>query len=397
MNNKILDTAVQEYIRDNQHADVHQIAMAKSQFPGITGPELANQIAAKKKCIKKLPAWYRTAGIYYPPLLSVEQCSSEITAAYKAKLASGNTLIDITGGYGVDSYYFSQTNNSVIHCEINDELSAIACHNAPLLGQENTRFIADDGIKILRESPQTYDTIFIDPARRSSSGKVFMLKDCTPDVTENLELLLSRAKRILIKTAPLLDLSAGLKELAHVAQIHIVSVKNECKELIWIVEHSFSGKPKIISTTLNGQEKEFSFIKDEEEIKAVAQISLTGPKAGQYLYEPDVALLKSGAFNLIAERYHLQKLDNQTQLYVSDAINTSFPGRIFKIDQVLSAGDLKKEKNLTASVIVRNYPAQAAALVKKFHIIPNAASFMIFTQSNMLGKIVLKATIIQHY
>lgn len=397
MNSSILDNAVQVYIRDNQHADVHQIAMAKSPFSGITGAELANQIAARKKCIKKLPAWYHTAGIYYPPLLSVEQCSSEITAAYKAKLASGNTLIDITGGYGVDSYYFSKTNNSVIHCEINDELSAIASHNAPLLGQKNIRFIAGDGIKILSGSPETYDTIFIDPARRSSSGKVFMLKDCTPDVVENLDLLLSKAKRILIKTAPLLDLSAGLKELSHVAEIHIVSVRNECKELIWVIEKGYTGKPKIISTALNAQEKQFSLTKDEEESVAAERVSFADPKPGQYLYEPDVALLKSGAFNFIAERYRLQKLDYQTQLYVSDAINDSFPGRIFKIDQVLSAGDLKKEKNLISNVIVRNYPAQAALLVKKFQITPHDTFFMIFTQSHMLGKIVLKATIIQHY
>lgn len=397
MNTKLFDSAVQLYIRNNQNADVHQIAMAKSPFPGITGPELANQIAARKKCIKKLPVWFNTRDIYYPPLLSVEQCSSEVTAAYKAKLAAGDTLIDLTGGYGVDSYYFSQTNTTVVHCEINPDLSAIARYNATLLGQHNTRFIAGDSIQILRESPQTYDTIYIDPARRSSAGKVFMLNDCTPNVIAHLDLLLSRAKQVLIKTAPLLDLSAGLKELKQVAEIHIISVKNECKELIWILKPGFEGNAKIISTTLNKEEKQFSFIKGEEEGEANTVRLAAALQSGQYLYEPDVALLKSGAFNLIAERYQLQKLDSQTQLYVADEMNTSFPGRIFKIDQVQSPGEIKKDKNLVSSVIVRNYPAQAAALVSKYQIKPHDTLFMIFTQSHQQGKIVLKATIVQHY
>lgn len=408
MNKKILDSAIQDYINENLKTDVHKIAMAKTPFEGVTSQELANQIAAKKKCIKKLPVWFNTEGIYYPSLLSVEQCSSEVTAAYKAKLAAGDILIDLTGGYGVDSYYFSKTNTSVVHCEINEDLSAIASYNSTLLEQNNTRFIAGDGLNVLRDSTHHYDSIYIDPARRSSAGKVFMLKDCTPDVIENLDLLLSKSDRVFIKTAPLLDLTAGLKELKCVAEIHIVSVKNECKELIWVLKPGFEGKLKIISTTLNAEEKQFSFMKDDEfnsdeksneeqQISKEKGVNSLSVLPGKYLYEPDVALLKSGAFNLIAERYQLQKLDYQTQLYVSDKINTAFPGRIFEIDQLLSAGEIKKEKNLTGSVIVRNYPAQAASLVKKFQIKPDDIQFIIFTQDRNQGKIIIKARIIQHY
>ena len=393
MNKHITDSEVQDYIREHLHADVHKIAMAKSPFPGISGQELSAQIAAMKKSAKKLPAWFATTGIYYPPLLSVEQCSSELTAAYKAGLSKGGRLIDLTGGFGVDSYYFSKVNEAVVHCEINEELSAIAKYNAPLLEQEHTNFIAADGIAYLREHEERFATIYIDPARRSSAGKVFMLKDCTPDVVSNLDLLLDHTNRLLIKTAPLLDISAGLKELRQVAAIHIVSVKNECKELIWILEKEYTGPVQIVCTTLNTTQKHFEFsIGDEGPVV----ISST-PEKGQYLYEPDVALLKSGAFNLIAERYGLKKFHAQTQLYLSDEMNNAFPGRIFKIEEVLSAAAVKKEKNLRGNVIVRNYPEKAASLVEKYQIKPDDTQFMIFSQSAHGGKIILKCSILQHY
>ena len=393
MNKQLINQPVQDYIHDNLNADVHKIAMAKSPFAGITGKELANQIASKKKSLRKLPTWFNTKLIYYPALLSVEQCSSELTAAYKAGLAKGNTLIDLTGGYGVDSYYFSKQVQTVTHCEINEELSAIASYNGILLKEENVTFICGDGIEFLKNTVQEFDSVYIDPARRSSSGKVFMLKDCTPNVVENLDLLLLKAKRILVKTAPLLDLSAGLKELRHVAEIHIVSVKNECKELIWVIERDFDAPTTVICTTLNTAQKQFSFLMGEE-----ANTAITGTIIpGQYLYEPDVALLKSGAFNLIAERYKLQKFHHQTQLYTSPVIHDEFPGRIFKIDQVMSAAKIKKEKNLVGNVIVRNYPDKAASLVDKYHIKPDDTQFMIFTQSSTEGKVIIRCTIIQHY
>lgn len=393
MNKRLTEPAVQDYIHDNLNADVHKVAMAKSPFPEVTGKELANQIASRKKSLRKLPTWFQTDFIYYPPLLSVEQCSSEITAAYKAGLATGNSIIDLTGGYGVDSYYFSQQLKSVTHCEINEELSAIASYNGVLLKQDNVRFISGDGLEFLRNSNQEFDCVYIDPARRSTSGKVFMLKDCTPDIVENLSLLLSKAKRILLKTAPLLDLSAGLKELDHVAEIHIVSVKNECKELIWVIERDFEGSPEIICTTLNTTQKQFRFTLGEQGTTAITGSVIPG----EYLYEPDVALLKSGAFNLIAERYQLQKFHHQTQLYTSAVIHTEFPGRIFQLNEVMSAAKIKKEKNLVGNVIVRNYPDKAATLVDKYHIKPDDTAFIIFTQSSTEGKIIIKSTIIQHY
>lgn len=368
--------------------------MAKSPFTGVEAGELASQIAAKKKCSRKLPAWYHQDSIYYPPLLSIEQSSSEITARYKARLATGASLIDLTGGFGVDSFYFAKSVAAVTHCEINTQLSEIAAHNARVLDQRNTRFLAGNGLAYLRDATETFDTIYIDPARRSTTGKVFMLKDCTPNVVEHLDLLLQKSRRIIIKTAPLLDISAGLKELKNVTEVHIISVKNECRELLWVVENEAAARPNIVCVTLNEREKQFNFFKGEEE---AAEPSILSDSLSEFLYEPDAALLKSGAFNLIAKTYGLKKLDKQTQLYTSDTLNELFPGRIFRINRIISSGELKKEKQLIGNVIVRNYRDKAENLVRKYKIKPDKCQFLIFTQSKKDGYIVIDATIEQYY
>ncbi|WP_029276383.1 class I SAM-dependent methyltransferase [Pedobacter borealis] len=395
MNNKLLAKAVQDYISTNLNADVNQIALAKSPFEGITAAELATQITAKKKSEKKLPTWFNTQGIYYPPVLSIEQTSSEITAKYKSKLAKGNTLIDITGGFGIDSYYFSKKVKAVTHCEINLELSVIAQHNAQALHATNIEFKAEDGIAYLQTSDASFDTIYVDPARRAEKGKVFMLKDCTPDIASNLDALLEKSSRIIVKTAPLLDISAGLSELKQVSEIHIVSLKNECKELLWIIDKDYNGDTKIIAVTLNnGIEKDFSFYRSASNgsIQFIDDLN-----TGDYLYEPDAALLKSGAFNLIGTTYNLLKLHPQTQLFSSAIVNEDFPGRIFKIEVVLTTAALKKQENLKGNVIVRNYPAKPEDLVKKYKIKADQNQFLIFTKVGNGENIVIKASIIQYY
>ena len=393
MNKSILATEVQAYIQAHLHADVHRLAMAKSPFENVSSKELAGQIAAKKKAVKKLPMWYNAAQIYYPALISMEQCSSEVTAAYKTGLAIGETLADLTGGFGVDSIYFAKSGKQVTHYEINKELSEIAAHNAEVFGLKNVDFIAGDGMEDLQREKSFLDTIYIDPARRSEVGKVFMLKDCTPNVVENLDLLLERSNRIIIKTSPLLDITAGINELGNVAEVHIISTKNECKELLFILGKPPGSTVKIVSTTLNEGIKQFSFDKGEEILseKHYAAVLL------KYLYEPDAALLKSGAFDLIAQHYNLEKLDDQTQLYTSKNLNTEFPGRIFTVDEVISMTDLKKQKELVGSVIVRSFPQKAEILIKKYKIKPDHNQFLIFTQSKAEGHLIIKATILQHY
>lgn len=392
MNQHILAEPVQAYINDHIKVDVNKIALTKPVFEHISSAELAQQIHAKRKSAEKLPTWYQHKNIYYPPILSIEQCSSEITAAYKANLAIGKSLIDLTAGFGVDSYYFAQKIPQVWSCEINPDLSAISAHNAKILNAHQVTCLAEDGIVFLKNTAQEFDTIYIDPARRNQSSKVFRLKDCSPDVTAYLTLFLTKASRVIIKTSPLLDISAGLNDLTGVSEIHIVSIKNECKELLWIIDKDYHSTPQIVCATLNEQAKTFSF--GINDLKVNAEIATSDPTG--YLYEPDVALLKSGAFNLIAERFGLQKLHQHSQLYFSPEIKPNFLGRIFQIDTSFNLNQFKKEKNLVGNVIVRNFPESAERLVKKYKIIPHHDAFLIFTQ-NIAGYLVIKANIIQHY
>lgn len=354
--------------------------------------ELAEQISSKKKSEKKLPTWFSNNSIYYPPLLSMEQCSSEITASYKSALIKADTVVDLTGGFGVDSYYFAKEATTVIHCEINSDLSDIARHNASVLKATNISFLPEDGLEYVRTSQEQFGTLYIDPARRSKGGKVFLLKDCTPNIVEQLDMLLSKAERIIIKTSPLLDISAGVKELKHVSEVHIISTRNECKELLFIVDRDYTGPIKITSITINTGIKQITFGEADE-----GSVVLVDGAIEKYLYEPDVALLKSGKFNAIANRFGLKKLDTQSQLYTADVVKEEFPGRIFQIDEAIAISKLKKQKDLIGNVITRNYPDRPEQLIRQFRIKPSNAHFLIFTKVNNSGYILLKTQILQYY
>ncbi len=394
MNKYILDEAVQHFINDHLNKDVNKIALSKPVFEHINNRELANQITAKKKSSHKLPTWFNTGYIYYPALLSIEQCSSEPTAIYKSGLAKGSSLIDLTAGFGVDSFFFSKKMDKVTSCEINADLAEINAYNAKLLQANNINVLNTDGIAYLEHYEQVFDTIYIDPARRNQSNKVFMLKDCSPDVVQHNTLLLAKANRVIIKTAPLLDINAGLNELKNVSEIHILSVKNECKELLWVLDKDIDNESvKITCATLNDQgNKYFSFnLNEQQPAIEYADIHVNG-----FLYEPDVALLKSGAFNLIGSKYGLGKLHIQSHLYFSEEVKSNFAGRIFKIERILKVNELKKEKDLQGNVIARNFPEKAENLVKKYKIKPHQTQFLIFTQDKE-GYKVIDAKIIQHY
>ncbi|WP_113635059.1 class I SAM-dependent methyltransferase [Nubsella zeaxanthinifaciens] len=392
MNTDLLAKEVQLYINSNINADVSKIVLGKSPFAEVSAAELANQIAAKKKAEKKLPTWFNQENIIYPSTLSIEQTSSEDTAAYKQQLIRGSSVLDITAGFGVDSYYFAKKAQQVFSCEINPQLSEITAHNASVLGLNNINCLAVDGLAFLEKSKEKFGTIYVDPARRNSGGKVFKLADCTPNVVEHLDLLLQKAERVIIKTSPLLDIHAGLSELREVSAVHILSIKNECKELVWILDAGFKGEPKIVCATLNADTKQVEFpLNDSSTTNYLIEDVTEG-----FLYEADAALMKSGAFNAIANLYDLQKLGKQSHLYYSKTKQTSFAGRIFEIDTVLNPNELKKAKQLTGNVIVRNFPEKAENLVKKFKIKPDQQTFYLFTQ---LGQnyVVVKTNIVQYY
>ncbi len=381
MNKNILVPVIQEFIADHINCENSGLALKKSPFETVGSSELAQQVESKKRCEKKLPGWFNSPGIYYPIKLAVEQSSSEITASYKSKLIKGNNVIDITGGFGVDSFYFSKVAKHVVYCELNAELFSIAKHNAGVLGSNNIEFYPGDGMQYIENSKQGFDTIFIDPSRRVKSQKVFFLKDCEPDVVSNLDTLLAKAHRqIIIKSSPLLDITSGLKELKHVSQVHILSIKNECKELLWLLEPGFTGEPQIICSALTiNREQTLNFRQEEER----QEIIKTYSSPLTYLYEPDACLLKAGCFKLMASKFEVSKLDKNTHLYTSGTLQKNFIGKIFIVEDVMDYKSfIKKMPVHKANIISRNFPLSVQELKKKHKLDDGGNKFLIFSRVN---------------
>ncbi|MBQ4821358.1 class I SAM-dependent methyltransferase [Aquimarina sp. MMG016] len=388
MNTKILNREVQDYIisTSDRNIDLSTLILKGSPFQGITIQELAQQVQGRLKAKQKLPSWYNTQGIYYPPTLNLEQTSSEATAQYKSNLVSGETLIDITGGLGIDDYYFSKKIIIVYHCELNEELSQIASHNFIILKTDNIKIYTGDGLEILKNQ-NTVDWIYIDPSRRhNSKGKVFFLEDCLPDVPSNLDFLFSRSKNILIKTSPLLDIQIGISSLKKVKEIHVVAVNNEVKELLWVLDSTFNGDIiiKTVNLTKTGN-KEFSFLlKDETNIS----VPISLPKT--YLYEPNAAILKSGGFSSIGKKLGLYKLHINSHLYTSDQL-INFPGRRFQIINIYPYQKkvLAKAGITKANITTRNFPESVSVIRKKLKIKDGGQEYLFFTTNSENKKVIL--------
>jgi len=384
----ILDTEIQNFIYNNIGADVSRLALQKNPFPDFNWTEILNQISAKTKAKDKLPTWFSALEIIYPSKISVEQTSSEKTASYKSTLVSGESLIDLTGGFGVDDYYFSKRMNRVIHCEINEALSEIVKHNFRILKADNIECLAGDSLDILQKLDTRFDWIYVDPSRRNEAkGKVFMLKDCLPNVPGLLDSYFTYSERILIKTAPILDISAGLSELKNVKAIHIVALDNEVKELLWEIHKSYDGSISIKTINLSKQAEVFDFILDE-----IAAPAFGLPK--KYLYEPNSAIMKSGGFDTISNEFNIDKLHQHSHLYTSDEL-IAFPGRVFAIDTLFHYNKANMKEymvNKKFNITTRNFPESVEVIRKKWKIKDGGNQYCFFTTDMNNDKIVLICT-----
>lgn len=387
MDLNLLNPDIQYFIDKNIDENIAKLALQRNPFPEIEWITILNQIEAKTKSKTKLPQWFSTKNIIYPSKISIEQTSSEKTADYKAEIVSGESLIDLTGGFGVDDYYFAKKMKNVAHCEINPELSNIVKHNFEQLNVTNISCYAGDSLEILAEIKTKWDWIYIDPSRRNDAkGKVFMLQDCQPNVPENIDLLFEHSESILIKTAPLLDISAGLSELVSVKTIHIVAVENEVKELLWELHKNYLGK--IIIKTVNilkEKQDNFEFVLDES-FKTPIYSS-----PAKYLYEPNSAIMKSGGFDEVGTFYNLNKLHKHSHLYTNSII-IAFPGRIFEIENFIPYHKIDMKKFLEGTkcnVSVRNFPETVESIRKKWKIKEGGNQYCFFTTDENDHKIVL--------
>ncbi|MCF6297695.1 MAG: class I SAM-dependent methyltransferase, partial [Flavobacteriaceae bacterium] len=327
MNEFILNNDIQHFINQHLNDDSTQLILKGSPFPRLKIQKIVEQIIAKKKCEKKLPTWFKTELIYYPNKLNIEQTSSEVTARYKSNLISGNSLIDITGGFGVDCFYFSKQIKNITHCEINKDLSKIVSSNFEKLRVQNIETIASNGLDYLKKINQKFDWIYVDPSRRNDvKGKVFLLNDCLPDIPKNLEFLFQYTNNILLKVAPLLDITSTINELNFVKNIYTIAVNNEVKELLFILQKDYNNSIHIKAINIKKENIE-TF---ESVINTTSNATYSLPKT--FLYEPNSAILKAGLFNEISKKLEIDKLHNNSHLYTSNSL-IEFPGRRFKIIQ----------------------------------------------------------------
>lgn len=387
MDLEILNPEIQKFINDNIEATISKLALQKNPFPNVEWVLILNQIEAKAKAKAKLPTWFATKNIVYPSKISIEQTSSEKTASYKAGIVSGESLIDLTGGFGIDDFYFSQKVKKVAHCEINPELSKIVKHNFGQLKVENITCYDGDSLATLNSLNSKWDWIYIDPSRRNDAkGKVFMLKDCLPNVPEHLDLFFEYSDKILIKTAPLLDIAAGLTELKNVKTIHIVALENEVKELLWEIHKDHTGKINIKTVNILKKKTDvFEFVLDENKETPIYSL----PQ--KYLYEPNSAIMKSGGFDEVGSFHNLNKLHKHSHLYTNSEI-ISFPGRIFEIENSIPyhKNEMKAFlENKQANITTRNFPDTVENIRKKWKIKEGGNQYCFFTTDENDNKIVL--------
>ena len=359
---------------------VQDLALQRNKYKHLSDEEwrwFLQQVEGRERTADKLPSFAAIEDWWYPVRLSCEQCSSELAARYKASLVSGDRMVDLTGGYGVDTYFMSEQFQHTDYVEQNSELCRIAEHNfanKPISIHNST---AEDFLN----AASLYDLIFLDPARRDShGGKVFRLEDCTPNVVELLPVLLQNSKRLMIKLSPMLDLTQAVNALSQVTwDIHVVAIKNEVKEVLLLS----GGSGQITAIDLSHPKQAFIFTREEEAAsEAVCQSegrSVFCQAQSVYLCEPNAAILKAGAYKLVGERFGLHKLDINTHLYTSETLVENFPGRVWKIQEQLPNHKLQISN---ANVLVRNYPLTAEQLKKKLHLRDGGTEYIIGCRVN---------------
>ena len=381
---------------------VRLLALQAHNYPDIDMPFLLNQLTGWLKARTKLPSWAAQEDIIYPPHLSMEQCSSEQTALYKANLlkelsgshatSSSTRFVDLTGGFGVDFSFIARNFTHATYVERQEQLCKVAQHNFKVLGLKHAKVVNTDGTEYLHQM-HPVNVIFLDPARRNEQGgKTVLIEDCSPDVLTIEKELLKKADTIVLKLSPMLDWHRAVNELNVIGnvvrEVHILSVRNECKELLIVLQKeepqsdtTAASTPKLRIVCMNDNEVVSYY--EEDTAGILPSILSTPPTAGQYLYEPNASLMKAGCFALISRRYEVSALSVNSHLFVSNSLIEHFPGRSFRLVAVSSFN--KKELRHTLSAIkkanlaVRNFPMSVAELRKKLKIKEGGTDYLFAT------------------
>lgn len=365
-----------EFIRLHANDDVRQLALQGDKYPEVDMKFALQQIAGRQKARTKLPSWGAIDRIIYPPHLSMEQCSSEFTARYKAKIAGeGALFVDLTAGFGVDAAWISKGFRRAVTVERQEQLCAISSENFKLLGLNHIEVVCGDGVDYLHGMSHA-DLIFIDPARRDEHGaRTYGLADCTPNVLELIGEMLEKTDRIMMKLSPMLDWRKAVADVGHVNEVHIVSVDNECKELILLA----SRNEKPLKVICVNDDEVFEFTPDD-----AAVVSIPPQITPRYLYEPNASVMKAGCYDLLSERFGLAQLDRNSHLFVSDTDVPDFPGRCFVIDRTTSMNKRELKEALSgirqANIAVRNFPMSVAQLRERLKLKDGGETYIFATK-----------------
>ena len=378
----ILKKEIQDYINANLSTDLHSLLLKKSPFPEVSMQEIVQQIKGKKVAQKKFNFLLKE-GVIFPPNLNLEQASSQATAEYKAENLSGKSFLDLTSGFGIDAYFLSQNFEEVFLVEQNRELLDIVQHNWKILGKKAI-FFNNTLENFLAENQRRFDLIYLDPARRDANkNKKFLLEDLSPNLLEIQENLLKTAPEILVKLSPLIDISYLISVLPNISEIQIIAVRNEVKELVVLLETEKSAvSPIIICTNLESEDAIFSFNYQEEK-EAIPKFF----EPLKYLYIPNNSVLKSGGFNILAQKCNLEKLAPNTHFYTSDNFKENFPGRVLEVE-IINSSQIKKGEKY--NIISKNHPLSPEEIKKKYKIKDGGSRYLIFTQS-LKNKIILRS------
>ena len=378
-----------DFIEQNLNADIRQLALKGCRDKDVDLDAAIRQIAGRQTARRKLPSWAALDGILYPPHLNMEQCSSEQTARYKAGICSSHpsskTLVDLTGGFGVDFAFMSEAFDEATYVERNSELFAISSANMKILAPK-AKCLNEDGLEVLHRLDHV-SMIFMDPARRDHHGaRTYGISDCTPNVLEIKDELLQKADVVMLKLSPMLDWHKAISDLGeqYIKEVHIVSVQNECKELLIVMQQQPAEPPTVYCIN---DDSVFSY-----HPSFISSNHISHHSSLIYLYEPNASIMKAGCFAEIEQAFEVSQLAPNSHLYASDQAIADFPGRKFRVTAVTSMNKQELKQALKdirqANIAVRNFPMSVADLRKRLKLSEGGNDY-IFATTLTEGKKVL--------
>ena len=382
-----MNSETAEFIRKHGDDDVRQLALRGANWREVDMPFALRQIAGRQTARAKLPTWAAVEGIVYPPHLSLEQCSSERTASYKAAIARrlgiDDSLVDLTGGFGVDFFFLAKMVKRAVYVERQEHLCTAAENNFRLLGLTNATVKNADSIEILHDLDFA-SLLFLDPARRNEHGvKIHSMAECSPNVIEMQDELLLKADYVMVKLSPMLDWHKAIEDLRAVVEVHIVSVKNECKELLLVLSEKHPSPTRLFCVNDD----------DTFECPLMSDLSMKSavfahPKVGDYLYEPNSSIMKGGCFDALSEHFDVRPIGRNSHLFVGCEPIADFPGRKFQISAISSMNKHELREMLRglnqANITVRNFPISVAELRKRLRL-RDGGNVYLFATTNSDG------------